>query len=577
MAMIRICLYLLALLFIYLARPSAAVAGAPADSLKRYLDAGALALSTASEPDGQKAFAIFRQAVATAAKQNGDARVAGLVTLRMPEKPVSAQHHAIALQLLRKYFLARYGEKLGPDLSELLKFRTEAQPHQENWYLPEFVRQRKWLEQKSAELGLVFKSYDGRVDEITLAAGDSIIAILTHGDVVDVEGQTWSSPPWEGRLVDGKVMGRGAMDDKGPIVPALYAIATLRDCGWPLSSTLKLLVANAEETDWSDVQYYLENAPAPQYTIGMDGTFPVTHGQKAYALITFKSDSSHNKPSSAPWQLLSLSGGSSPGIIPEEGMAILKANGKRQKAKCNLAQHAQKWCEAHPPAKIRVEQMGDSLKLKAFGKGGHAAIPENGHNALGDLTAFLATLDLEMDRWGAFAAFIGQTVGTELYGNSLGIAHTHEAMGQLTVNLGVIRAEDGTPTAYLNPRVPVGITAEEIEVRVKQKVAAFNQRKGAKLTATVRMGQPHFVPATGRLVSTLLKTWEEVTGTVKKPIVTGGGLQSRLFPGGVDFGPALSMDQDRSHTSDEYMTIDELKLIGELTVVALWKLATQEE
>jgi acetylornithine deacetylase/succinyl-diaminopimelate desuccinylase-like protein len=91
------------------------------------------------------------------------------------------------------------------------------------------------------------------------------------------------------------------------------------------------------------------------------------------------------------------------------------------------------------------------------------------------------------------------------------------------------------------------------------------------------MGQPHFVPATGRLVSTLLKTWEEVTGTVKKPIVTGGGLQSRLFPGGVDFGPALSMDQDRSHTSDEYMTIDELKLIGELTVVALWKLATQEE
>jgi acetylornithine deacetylase/succinyl-diaminopimelate desuccinylase-like protein len=149
-------------------------------------------------------------------------------------------------------------------------------------------------------------------------------------------------------------------------------------------------------------------------------------------------------------------------------------------------------------------------------------------------------------------------------------------MGQLTVNLGVMRTENGTPTAYLNPRVPAGITAEEMETRVKQKVAAFNQRTGAKITATVRMGQPHFVPASNKLVATLLKAWKEITGTARKPIVTGGGLQSRLFPGGVDFGPALSMEQDRSHASDEYMTIDELKLIGELTVAALWALTAAD-
>jgi len=543
------------------------------DALSRHLEAGASAAAVSHEPEGEKAFEIFRQALIAAAKRNGDSGIAEIVATFAPGKLIPAEHCELASRLLRKYFLARYGEKLGPDLSALLKFRTEAQPNQENWFLPEFVRQREWLEQKAKAVGLAFKTFDGRVDEITLAGGDSIIAILTHGDVVDVEGQTWSSPPWEGRIVDGKVMGRGAMDDKGPIIPSLYAIAALRDCGWQLSSTIKLLVANAEETDWSDVQYYLKNAPTPQYTIGMDGTFPVTHGQKAYALITIKSDSLGVKPSSARWKLLSLAGGSSPGIIPEEGAAVLIAKRKEQTVKSNLAQLAQKWCEAHPLARISVEQVGDSLKLKAFGKGGHAAIPENGHNALGDLTAFLATLDLEIDCWGAFAAFIGKSVGTELYGQSLGIAHTHAAMGQLTVNLGVIRMEDGTPTAYLNPRVPVGTTAEEMETRVKQKVAVFNQRAGAKINATVRMGQPHFVPVSGKLVSTLLKTWEEVTGTVKKPIVTGGGLQSRLFPGGVDFGPALSMDQDRSHASDEYMTIDELKLIGELTVAALWALA----
>jgi dipeptidase D len=64
-----------------------------------------------------------------------------------------------------------------------------------------------------------------------------------------------------------------------------------------------------------------------------------------------------------------------------------------------------------------------------------------------------------------------------------------------------------------------------------------------------------------------------VTGKPGRPIAIGGGTQARLFPGGVDFGPALGMDHYRGHGTDEYLTVEELHRITELTTAALWRLA----
>ena len=177
-----------------------------------------------------------------------------------------------------------------------------------------------------------------------------------------------------------------------------------------------------------------------------------------------------------------------------------------------------------------------------------------------------------MDQWGTLSSFIGTYVGTEYNGKSLGIAHTDSIMGELTNNLGVMNNSNGIPTALLNPRVPQGITSEQIDSIVKAKAEEFNQLHDTHITAKARVGKPHLVPAETKLVSTLMKVWNEITNKPKKPHVTGGGLQSRLFPNGVDFGPAFSQEEDRSHASDEYMTIYELKLIGELTIAALIEL-----
>ncbi|MDD4836679.1 MAG: M20/M25/M40 family metallo-hydrolase, partial [Dethiosulfovibrio sp.] len=44
-----------------------------------------------------------------------------------------------------------------------------------------------------------------------------MVAILGHVDVVP-EGDGWSCDPYQGKIEDGKLYGRGVMDDKGPIL-----------------------------------------------------------------------------------------------------------------------------------------------------------------------------------------------------------------------------------------------------------------------------------------------------------------------------------------------------------------------
>jgi acetylornithine deacetylase/succinyl-diaminopimelate desuccinylase-like protein len=306
----------------------------------------------------------------------------------------------------------------------------------------------------------------------------------------------------------------------------------------------------------------------PDRTLGIDANYPVTHAQKAYGLITFRAQPSEKKGGS--WRVAKMSGGSGNSIIPEGGEALVEWVGDGPQG--NLEQLATRWASGHPPSKLTVTREGNLLKLTAAGKGGHTSDPSSGHDALGDLTAFLSTLDLRLDAWGSLAKFVGTNVGLETDGRSLGIAHAHPVMGPMTSILVFLMEEEGLPTARINIRVPVGIDQKQIEEKVAEKAAAF---EGGKIVPAVRLfNQPHLVSTEGELVANLLAVWEEVTGTPGRAIAIGGGTQARLFKDGIDFGPAWPGVPYRGHGTDEYLTIEELHRIGELTVAALWRLGS---
>src|SRR5262245_17192617 len=86
----------------------------------------------------------------------------------------------------------------------------------------------------------------------TLDAGaPKTVGLYFMYDVKQVDPAEWSSPPWEAALVDkpgfGKVlMGRGAVNQKGPEAAFLAALHALRGAGRKLPVNL-VLVAEGEE------------------------------------------------------------------------------------------------------------------------------------------------------------------------------------------------------------------------------------------------------------------------------------------------------------------------------------------
>jgi carboxypeptidase PM20D1 len=74
------------------------------------------------------------------------------------------------------------------------------------------------------------------------------ILLLAHQDVVPADNaERWSRPPFEGRIEDGFVWGRGAIDDKGSLVAICEAVEHLLGEGYTPKRTVLLAFGQDEE------------------------------------------------------------------------------------------------------------------------------------------------------------------------------------------------------------------------------------------------------------------------------------------------------------------------------------------
>ncbi|MFJ6798042.1 M20/M25/M40 family metallo-hydrolase [Streptomyces sp. NPDC091268] len=88
------------------------------------------------------------------------------------------------------------------------------------------------------------------------------LLLHAHSDVVPVTGQQWTHPPFEGRLVDGEVWGRGAIDMKGGLAMMLAALFRLRERGErPAGDVILAVVADEEDGSGAGAGYLVENHP----------------------------------------------------------------------------------------------------------------------------------------------------------------------------------------------------------------------------------------------------------------------------------------------------------------------------
>jgi acetylornithine deacetylase/succinyl-diaminopimelate desuccinylase family protein len=87
--------------------------------------------------------------------------------------------------------------------------------------------------------------------------GEAGLLFLGHTDTVPA-GEGWTHAPFDGALVDGRVIGRGAADMKAGIAAAVIAMAALRRCGIGLERPVALAAVIDEEEAGAGVKALLE-------------------------------------------------------------------------------------------------------------------------------------------------------------------------------------------------------------------------------------------------------------------------------------------------------------------------------
>jgi succinyl-diaminopimelate desuccinylase len=96
------------------------------------------------------------------------------------------------------------------------------------------------------ELGFRTKNVDNVAGYAEWGEGEEMVAVLGHLDVVP-EGKGWTCDPYSGEIHDGKIWGRGVLDDKGPTLGALFALKAIKDLQIPLKRRIRVIFGTNEE------------------------------------------------------------------------------------------------------------------------------------------------------------------------------------------------------------------------------------------------------------------------------------------------------------------------------------------
>jgi succinyl-diaminopimelate desuccinylase len=412
---------------------------------------------------------------------------------------------------------------------------------------------------EAEKLGFTVKNLDGYCGYAEYGEGEEYVAVLGHLDIVPL-GNAWTSPPLEGRIVDNCIVGRGAIDDKGPIFAALYTLKAIKDAGVPLKHRIRIIFGCDEETGMLDMDHYLKREPAPCSGFTPDSTFPVTYGEKGHIHMFLSAAIGEQAGTNV---IVNIGGGNTMNVVPDYAEASVRvadtsaflalAQSYAQREKCDLTAES---------------STGNEVTIKVKGRPAHAMEPQVGDNAVSRLCAFLVECQLS----GTLAEFVGKInklFRRECDGQSLGVACSDEVSGNLTLNLSRIIYKEGRVEVGCDIRVPVTFKPEVITGKIEQAVAPL----GIELRIP-EPTQPLYYPKDSFLVTSLTEIFCRRFGKEISPMTTGGGTYAKKLPNTVAYGIAFPDGRSGGeHMADEKLDLDELTLATQILAEAMVKLA----
>ena len=401
-------------------------------------------------------------------------------------------------------------------------------------------------------LGFPTKNVDGHVGWVEYGEGEEMVAVLGHLDVVPA-GDGWTFNPWGGEIQDGRIWGRGTMDDKGPSIAALFALAALRDSGLPLKRRIRVIFGCNEETGAADLKYYLANGgEIPVMGFTPDAEYPVINGEKGIINVTY----SHSYQQTGALKLLSIQGGTAANVTPAFARAKISCEPELAKRIAKLYT---------PSMRFLLRDYG--VLVEAFGVSAHGSTPEQGENAIGRLILALDTLPFEGEMQ-QIIHFLAEKLGMETNGKSAGISLHDDVSGELTLNWGTLNADEAHLSLVINYRFPV---TKEYNDCAPALDALFAEAGFVKEKETFK--NKLYMSPDCDLVKILLKVYKEHTGIDGQPKSIGGGTYAKSLPNILAFGPIFPGDEVREHKPDEFIEIPKLMKNTQIIASAMYEMA----
>ncbi|EOY7270359.1 Sapep family Mn(2+)-dependent dipeptidase [Clostridioides difficile] len=140
----------------------------------------------------------------------------------------------------------------------------------------------------SEKLGFKVRNLDNYIGYAEHGDSDDYVCVIGHVDVVH-EGDGWKHQPYKGEETNGRIYGRGVLDNKGPIMSALYGLYAIKELNLKLDKRVRIIFGTNEESGFEDIPYYLEKEKAPIMGFTPDCKYPVVYGEKGMAKIRIKS------------------------------------------------------------------------------------------------------------------------------------------------------------------------------------------------------------------------------------------------------------------------------------------------
>ena len=186
-------------------------------------------------------------------------------------------------------FIENYKNEIINSVCELIKFKSISQ-ETTNSDMPfgqECKNALNYTLALAEKLGFKTKNLDEYCGYIECGEGEELVGIIGHLDVVPANIEDgWTTPPFEVNIRDNKIYGRGAIDDKGPVVASLYAMKAVLDSDVKLNKRVRLILGLNEEKAWKCIDYYKKiGEEIPTIGFSPDADFPCIYAEKGILSI----------------------------------------------------------------------------------------------------------------------------------------------------------------------------------------------------------------------------------------------------------------------------------------------------